>query len=263
MYGSSPTLSAAWGTLLSRVAETSGVGLDVIEHAYPASLDDLWERPDMGCVFMCGYPWVVRAHRPRLLASPVPSPARYGNQPIYFSDFVVRADSRFATLEDTLGTRLAYSIETSHSGYNAARHHLLRFRTPARPTLYAETVGPLVSQRRVLDAVIDGRADVAPLDSYLLDLWQRHIPEVAAAVRVVATTEPAPIPPLVASPAIDESTCRRVTATLLDLHRDAALAGTLESLLLSRFVAPAPPDRFDVFLDRQRAAEMAGYPRLA
>jgi len=263
MYGSSPTLSAAWGTLLARVSEASGVKLDVIEHAYPASLDELWEREDMGCVFMCGYPWVVRDHRPRLLASPVPSPARYGGAPIYFSDFVVRADSRFTTLEETFGTRLAYSIETSHSGYNAARHHLLRFRTPARPTLYAETVGPLVSQRRVLDAVIDGRADVAPLDSYLLDLWKRHIPEVTAAVRVIATTEAAPIPPLVASPAIDERTCARVTATLVDLHRDPSLAGTLESLLLSRFVAPAPPDRFEIFLDRQRAAETAGYPRLA
>ena len=263
MYGSSPSLSAAWGALLARVSELSGVALDVIEHAYPASLDELWERPDMGCVFMCGYPWVVREHRPRLLASPVPSPERYGNQPVYFSDFVVRADSRFATLEDTFGTRLAYSIETSHSGYNAARHHLLRFRTAARPALYADTVGPLVSQKRVLDAVIDGRADVAPLDSYLLDLWKRHLPEVTAAVRVVATTEAAPIPPLVASPAIDEGTCARVTATLLDLHRDPALASTLESLLLSRFVAPAPSDRFDVFLERQRAAEMAGYPRLA
>ena len=263
MYGSSPTLSAAWHTLLTRVSKASGVELDVIEHAYPASLDELWEREDMGCVFMCGYPWALRPHRPRLLASPVPSPARYGNQPVYFSDFVVRADSRFATLEDTFGARLAYSIETSHSGYNAARHHLLRFRVPARPVLYAETVGPLVSQRRVLDAVIDGRADVAPIDSYLLDLWRRHLPEVTAAVRVVATTEAAPIPPLVASVGVDESTCGRVTTTLLDLHRDPALATTLESLLLSRFVAPASPDCFDVFLDRQRAAEMAGYSRLA
>ena len=115
---------------------------------------------------------------------------------------------------------------------------------------------PLVSQRRVLDAVIDGRADVAPIDSYLLDLWKRHIPEVTAAVRVIATTESAPIPPLVASPRIDERTCARVTAALVDLHREPALASTLESLLLSRFLAPAPADRFDVFLDRQHAADL-------
>ena len=90
---------------------TSGVGLDITEHADPASLDERWEREDMGCVFMCGYPWTVRTDRPRLLAFPVPSPPRYGGRSVYFTDFVVRTDSRFGTLEDTFGFRLAYSIE--------------------------------------------------------------------------------------------------------------------------------------------------------
>ncbi len=37
---------------------------------------------------------------------------------------------------------------------------------------------------------------------------------------------------------------------------------TLDDLLLARFVATRPDD-FRVFLDRQRAAEAAGYPKLA
>ncbi len=37
---------------------------------------------------------------------------------------------------------------------------------------------------------------------------------------------------------------------------------TLDDLLLARFVATRPDD-FRVFLDRQRAAETAGYPKLA
>jgi ABC-type phosphate/phosphonate transport system substrate-binding protein len=262
MYGSSPTMSQAWRAVLTRISATSRVDLDIIEHAYPAPLDELWERPDMGCVFMCGYPWALRRDRPRLLASPVPRPARYGNQPVYFTDFVVRAQSPFKTLDDTFGRRLAYSIENSHSGYNAARYHLLAYRTPARRTLYAETVGPLVSQRRVLDAVIDGRADIGPIDSYLLDLWRAHLPQVVANVRVIATTEPAPSAPLVASPDIAEDTCSRLTAALLDAHRDPALASSLETLLLERFVDAAPA-RFEVFLERHRAAESAGYPVLA
>ncbi len=178
------------------------------------------------------------------------------------SDFVVRADSRFTTLEDAFGARLAYSIESSHSGYNAPRHHLLGFRTSARPALYSDIVGPLVSPRLVLDAVIDGRADVGPVDGYLFDLWRRHLPEVTDAVRVIATTEAAPIPPLVASPTIDEDTCGRLTEALLHAHRDPALALTLEALLLTRFVA-ATPARFEVFLEWQRAAVSAGYPVLA
>jgi len=262
MYAPSPSLAAAWATLFARVSAASRVDLEVIDHAYPAPLDDLWAREDMGCVFMCGYPWALRAERPRLLAAPVPSPARYGGRPVYFTDFVVRADSRFETLEDTFGARLAFSIESSHSGYNAPRHHLLAYRTAARPTFYAETVGPLVSPRRVLDAVLGGRADVGPVDSYLFDLWRRHLPELTGAVRVVATTEPAPIPPLVASPMIDEAMCKRLTEALLGAHSDPDLAPTLDTLLLTGF-AEVTPERFEVFVERQRAAESAGYPLLA
>ena len=197
-----------------------------------------------------------------LVAAPVPSPPRYGGRPIYFTDFLVRADSRDRTLEQTFGGRIAYSTESSHSGYNAARHHVLAHRTPERTSLYAETVGPLGSPRRVLDAVVDGRADVGPVDSYLLDLWRRHLPDVAARVRVVATTAPAPIPPLVASPATDPVVCERLTATLVDAHRAPEIAATLDDLLLMRF-EPVASDAFGVLLERQGAAERVGYPALA
>ena len=61
--------------------------------------------------------------------------------------------------------------------------------------------------------------------------------------------------------AIDEATCKRLTGALLDAHRDPALAPLLETLLLTRFVAPSS-DHLDVFLERQHEAEAAGYPRL-
>jgi hypothetical protein len=93
VYASSSTLSTARRTLLAWVSKASGVELDIIEHAYPASLDELWEREDMGCVFMCGYPWAVRTDRPRLLAFPVPSPPRYGGR-LLLSRFVAPSFDR-------------------------------------------------------------------------------------------------------------------------------------------------------------------------
>jgi ABC-type phosphate/phosphonate transport system substrate-binding protein len=262
MYASAPSLAAGWRRVLEWVASRSGVELDVVEHAYPASLDALWAREDMGCVFMCGYPWARTARRPRLVAAPVPSPPRYEGRPIYFTDFVVREDSRYRTLEETFGGRIAYSTETSHSGYNAARHHLLAHRTPERPSLYAGAVGPLGAPRRVLDAVVEGRADVGPVDSYLLDLWRRHLPDVTARVRVVATTDSAPIPPLVASPGTDPEVCARLTAALVEAHRAPEMALTLRALLVIRF-EPVTADAFDTLLERHRAAGDAGYPVLA
>ncbi len=262
MYSWSPTLTAAWRRLLEWVEARARVGLKVLELADPYPLEELWARDDLGCVFMCGYPWAMRDVRPHLLAVPVPSPPRYGGRPIYFTDFVVRADSAYRTLEDTFGGRIAYSIEHSHSGYNAARFHLLPYRRPDRPTFYSQVLGPLHRQLPVIDAVLDGRADVGPVDAYGLDLLRRHGAERAQRVRVVATTVEAPSAPLVASPAVDPGTRKRLTDALLAAHTAPELASTLDELLIARFVG-ADPAAFDVMLERQHQAESAGYPRLA
>src|SRR3989442_4246651 len=200
MYSWSPTLTAAWRRLLEWVAARSGGALKVLELADPYPLEELWARDDLGCVFMCGYPWAMRSERPHLLAAPVPSPPRYEGRPIYFTDFVVRADSAYRTLEDTFGGRIAYSIEHSHSGYNAARFHLLGYRRPDRATFYSAVVGPLHRQLPVIDAVLDGPADVWPVDAYGLELRPPSAAEPARRLRVVASTLRAPTAPLVASP---------------------------------------------------------------
>ena len=262
MYSWSPSLVAAWRRLLEWVGERSALRLEVLDPAAePGSLDDLWARPDMACVFMCGYPWALRHERPHLLAAPVPSPPRFGDRPDYLSDFVVRADRGFADLADTFGGTIAYSTEHSHSGYNAPRFHLLAYRTPERPQLYATVLGPFIRQRPVIDAVLDGRADVAAVDGYGLDLLRRHEPDLVARLCIIATTAPAPAPPLVASPGVDGATRERVTSALLSVHEEPAMTETLEELLLARFVR-VRPEAFEVFLEREHAAKAAGYSKL-
>jgi hypothetical protein len=115
---------------------------------------------------MCGYPWALRRDPPALLASPVPSPPRYGGRAAYVTDFIVHADSPHATLADTFGGAIAYSTEHSHSGYNAPRYHLLAHLTSERHAFYRAVLGPFVRQRPCLDAVVKGEADVAAIDSY-------------------------------------------------------------------------------------------------
>ncbi len=109
---------------------------------------------------------------------------------------------------------------------------------------------------------MDGRADVAAIDGYGLELLQKHAPDVAGRVRVVESTIAATSAPLVASPLIDAATRERLTAALLAAHEAPEIRPTLADLLLTRFVAVDPSD-FQVFLDRERAAEAAGYPKLA
>lgn len=262
MYAWSPSLAAAWRQLLAAIIARARVDVTVLDEQDPTPLDELWQRDDLGCAFMCGYPWALRPDRPRLLAAPVPSPPRYGGRAVYVTDFIVRADSPYTRLEETFGKTIAYSTEHSHSGYNAPRYHLLAYRTAERPALYGAVLGPLGRQRAVLDAVADGRADVAAIDGYALDLLSLHAPEVAGRVRVIATTLRAPSAPLVASPHVPAGTCQALTAALLEAHTWPELQPALDALLLSRFVRVEPRE-LDVFVDRERAAHAAGYPKLA
>jgi ABC-type phosphate/phosphonate transport system substrate-binding protein len=79
---------------------------------------------------------------------------------------------------------------------------------------------------------------------------------------VVATTITAPSAPLVASPMVDADARERMTRALLEVHTAPEMTETLDELLLSRFVRVQPAN-LEVFLERQRAAEAAGYPKLA
>jgi ABC-type phosphate/phosphonate transport system substrate-binding protein len=157
------SLVTAWRQLLQGVTARAGVALACVD-SRSVSLDELWAREDLGCVFMCGYPYALRADRPALLAALVPSPARFGGRAVYVTDFIVRTDGPHQRLEDTFGGTIAYATAHAHSGSNAARYHLLRYRSALRPALCAQAKGPYVRQRTVIQARLDGEADVAAID---------------------------------------------------------------------------------------------------
>src|SRR5580693_9807886 len=125
MYSVNAAAASAWKELFGWLARESGVDLDVIDHSFPLPLAELWSRSDLACAFMCGYPFALAAQKPRPVAAPVPIGAPIPGRPVYATRLVVRADSKFRSIEDTFGGRLGYTIEDSNSGYNALRHHLL------------------------------------------------------------------------------------------------------------------------------------------
>src|SRR5258705_899702 len=100
MYSWSPPAAAAWHRLLAWVATTAEVDLTLLDQSDPTPLDELWQRDDMGCVFMCGYPWALRRGRPALLASPPASPPPYRGRRGFPTDVIRRASGPPTTLSD-------------------------------------------------------------------------------------------------------------------------------------------------------------------
>src|SRR5262249_29624790 len=125
MYSVTPQVAALWRRLLGAILADAGGAIDIVDHAPPAPISELWRRPDKAAVFMCGLPCSLAAPRPGLVSAPVPSPAAYGDRPCYWSDLVVRAGSPFRTIADTFGHRLALTTPESQSGYAALLYALM------------------------------------------------------------------------------------------------------------------------------------------
>ncbi|WP_157218419.1 phosphate/phosphite/phosphonate ABC transporter substrate-binding protein [Flavisphingomonas formosensis] len=257
MYAVAPGAAAAWRRFFGWLTDASGISLEIIDHAYPAPLPALWARPDLACGFMCGLPFARSAGAVTPIAAPIPASGPTAGRAAYATHFVVAAGAPYRMIEDTFGRRIGTTVETSHSGYNAVRHHLLPYRRQrGGAALYTETVGGLHTPRRVIEAVIAGMIDVGPLDSFAYELIRLHEPGLASAIRILATTQAAPIPLLVAHAACPDAVVLALREALLsggggvERHADA--------LALQGF-APIDPQSYRCLAEREDEAVAAGY----
>lgn len=275
MYSVSAEAGAVWRELLSGIIAQAGVPATVIDYPAPAPLEELWLRTDQAAVFMCGLPYSHAEPRPVLMAAPVPSPAEFLGAPQYWSDFVVRKDSAFREVRDTFGRRIAFTVPGSQSGYAAALTYLMAAhgglaagaeaqappgaRADRRAPLFSEIIAPTITPMGALAAVVDGAADIAPIDSYALRLLRKYRPELASAVRVVGQTVPTPIPPLVASAtAASDKERAALRSAFLEAHLSASLKSLMNDLLLLSF---APPNSTAYAVLRERFDAATAYFR--
>ena len=175
MYAVSPEAEADWKDLIAHAVEDAGASFEYLTYEAPQPLDDLWRRADLGCVQMCGYPIALNIADVVPLASPVPAAPWAGGKAVYRTDLIVRKDAPYKSLADTFGGTVGWTVEHSHSGFNALRHHLLPWRSADRPQLYRQSVGHLVTARRILESVA-GRHDRYRAAGRLLAFADAEIP---------------------------------------------------------------------------------------
>ena len=262
MYSVTPEVEEAWKTLLDHVFAIAGADFDYVPYPAPKPLEVLWERDDLGCVFMCGYPIAFQISEVVPIAAPLPSAPWAQGKPLYRSDLIVRADSPFQRIEDTFGHRIGWTVEHSHSGFNALRHHLLAYRTPDKTTLYGEVRGNLVTARGILGKVLAGEIDVGPLDAYWHDLIRAHKPELTKDIRVIGSTDVAPLPSFVAVPGLPAETLVRLKTAFAAAHHQPWFAPLGDILRLNGF-APVEQSDFGKTLAWDREAKEKGYAMIA
>jgi phosphonate transport system substrate-binding protein len=234
----------------------------------PAELlaDVPWEegrrRLDAGGIdvaFLCGLPYSQQHDRPgrpvELLCAPVMAAPRYGGQPVYFTDVVVRRNHPARAFSDLRGAGWAYNDEGSHSGYNVVRHHLLALGETRG--YFGRTVASGAHQASIR-MVQDGEIDASGIDSTVLELETARRPELRTALRTIAVIGPSPIPPVVVARGLDARLRARVRDALLTMSADAAGREALAAGRMAGFV-PVEDADCDPIRAMVRRAEAAGF----
>jgi ABC-type phosphate/phosphonate transport system substrate-binding protein len=262
MYAVSPEAEASWQSLIAHVAEDAGISFSYHPYPAPQPLEDLWRRVDIGCVQMCGYPIALEVANVIPLASPIPAALWAEGKPVYRTDLIVRKDAPYKELADTFGGTVGWTVEHSHSGFNALRHHLLQYRTEARTQLYQQSIGNLITARGIVDAVLDGTIDIGPLDAYWHMLIRKYDPKLTEGIRILQSTDTAPMPAFVAAPTVAADDIVRMREAFSVAHARPWFDQFRDALLISGF-AHVTRETFDQTMAWDRAAKAAGYPEPA
>ncbi|MFP2927867.1 PhnD/SsuA/transferrin family substrate-binding protein [Pyxidicoccus sp. 3LG] len=223
------------------------------------TIDEMIDDGAVDVAFICGYPYVLKRDRPEpvvdVLAAPVMRAPRYGNQPLYFSDLIVREDSGFRRFEDLKGATLVYNEEKSNSGYNMPRSFLIEH------GLTEGFFGKVIrsgSHEQSIRMVATGEADASFVDSMVLDYDREKHFGFAGQVRVMMSLGPEAIPPVVVSTKMAPELRARMRLALLHMHEDSEGRRILDEALLSRFV-PVEDAHYDGIRRRHELARRTGF----
>ncbi len=186
--------------------------------------------------WMCGLLYAWKSHQDNnnleLLAAPVMRGDRYQDRPVYFSDIIVRRDSRFFSFADLRNATWAYNEERSYSGYIVLSHHLASLNESISFFGPASVSG---SHLNSLQMVVDGRADTAAIDSTILDCELHRRPELGSLIRVVETLGPSPSPPLIVSQQLPSGIREDLLGLILSMHQEPDCRAIMQSCCLERF----------------------------
>ncbi len=239
-----PNAEPACREIAVYLAQKTGLAIDFIDDIpWQEREHRLLEEGSIDIGWICGLPYVGHADRPapqvELLVAPVMAGQRYGAQPVYFSDVVVRHDSPFQRFADLRGAAWAYNEPASHSGSNVVRYHLAELRESAG---FFGRVIESGAHQRSLQLILAGEIDAAAIDSTVLETELGQHPQLASQLRVIDTLGPSPIPPWVVQKGLSPRLKQVLRTAWLNLHTNPQGQAILARAHIARFVKVSDPD---------------------
>lgn len=236
--------------LLDVLADKLDRPIQLVQRRTYAEVNDLVRGGGVDVAFVCTAAYVEGhdAFGMELLAAP-----QVNGEVAYYSVLIVPSDSPATGMADLRGKIFAFTDPLSNTGRNYPMWLVAKLgETPE--TLFARTFYTY-SHDDAIRAVADRMADGAAVDSLVYDYALSRDPSLAERVRVIHTSPPFGIPPVVVGPAARPQLKAELEALLLGLVDDPAGQDALRAIGVERFV-PIDDAAYDSV--RVLSAELAG-----
>ena len=259
MYLGAPDAVQTLWTVLRQALAAAGEQPLPDSVAWPQDLHAHWLSPDLLLSQTCGYPLThaLQGKVQLLGCFRYAVPACEGMD--CRSVLIARDEHAHLKLEDFRDQRAAFNSVDSQSGYNALRAGVAPL---AQGGAFFASAVETGSHRGSVDAVREGRADLAAIDCVTWALLQKHDANATQGLCVIGHSEPYPGLPLITSLNAPLGQIQALRNGLRGLVGTPAAGTALAQLLISGFETPDLAV-YQRCVDMERGAIDRGYPHLA
>lgn len=221
----------SYAPLVDYLGEKLGRPIEILQRRTYAEINELLRTGEVDLAFVCTSSYLLgrREFGLELLVAP-----QVNGETTYRAKLIVPADSNAESIEDLRGKVFAFTDPNSFTG-RIYPTYLLQQINETPEVFFARTFFTY-SHDDAIYAVANGMADGASVDGLILDYVLERDPNLAERLRIIHTSPPFGIPPVVVSPDINPQLFAELKILLLGMHETPEGLAALKALGVDRFV---------------------------
>jgi phosphonate transport system substrate-binding protein len=230
---------AYYRQVLDYIGEKLGKRAEFIERETYAEINALIKSREVDMAFVCSKPY-VNGHNDfgmELLLAP----QLYGKT-TYNSYILVHIESPIGKLEELRGKIFAFSDPLSNTGKLVPTYMLAKL--GETPDSFFKSYMYTKAHDNTIKAVAQKVADGGAVDSLIWDYLDRTNTQYTSLTKIITTSEPYGIPPVVVHPDLDPKLKEKFKEILLNMDKDPKGKAILDKMMFDKFV-PIEDNKYD------------------
>lgn len=218
--------------LLNLIARRLDRNVVFVQKKTYGEVNDMLKQNELDLAFVCSGPYVSGKEDfgMEIIAVPV-----CHGETVYHAYFIASGKSDIHSFEDFRGKTFVFTDPLSNTGFLVPTYYLA-MRGESAESFFGKTYFTN-SHDNSIQAVADGLADGASVDSLIYEFMKARKPELTEKTIVVDESPPYGIPPVVVPPSLSPELKEDLAAIFMSIHETPEGKAILEKIQIDRFIA--------------------------